>query len=226
MKSGGNLGKLTLLSILVIVIGIFLIPQKCLAVGLGIYFPALGRGSSTVEWSQGGESVDFHPSVNHFGYGFVFDTRVENPGIFNYRLNLGYDKANFTEEGETYDYDLSCYSINNTFGFAVLQTELVRLWLGPQLSLLYMTYSEDYPDGDVQVNLFGIGFAPVLGANFNFGRLISVCPELGYHFSFLEGNSIRDWDGVIDSFEIDWNMRTSEYFMRLNIIFRVNDYFF
>jgi hypothetical protein len=214
-----------LIKVSAMVICIFMVwlPKKCFAVGLGIYVPAIGSGSSTVKWSQGGESANFHPDVSNFGYGLVFDTRVANPGIFNYRLSLGYENANFTEAGQTYEYDFSRFSMDHTFGFAFLQTDNVRLWLGPQLLLVYMTYNEKYSDGDVEVNLYGIGIAPVLGANFNLGSVISLSPELGYRFSILRGESERRWDTSIDPFKIDWNVNINEYFLRLNLILRIND---
>jgi hypothetical protein len=216
--------KITSLLLTLAILGLFCIPNESSAVGLGIYIPTVGTGTSTLKI----EDFEFPNDIDnsHFGFGFVLDTKVANPGVFNYRLHIGFESfelgnSNFREDNELDD-NLSRYSIDNTFGFAVLQSSVVRLWLGPQIRLSYMHYSNDYID----LNLIGLGFAPVLGVNFNMGDVFTLAPELGYRFSFYGGtNSYNSDDYWLTDDEEDWTLNNREFFIKLNIIFRINDYY-
>jgi hypothetical protein len=200
-------------------------PKECQSSGIGIYFLSLGNGSSDIQWSRGGESADYQADYKYLGYGIVFDSRVASPGIFSYRLSLGYANADFVYN-TIYKFDFSNYSMSNIFCFTIFQSKHIRLWLDPQFELMYMKCREDYSDGNGKVDLYRIGLSPVLGVNFNIGSLISVCPEIGYRFSYLEGQSIRHWNVNIDSYKIDWEVNTNECFFRLNMLLRFNDLFY
>lgn len=201
----------------------FCLPNVSSAVGLGIQIPTIGSGTSTA--TIGDEELS-DTDNNHFGFAFVFDTKLANPGVFNYRLQIGYES--FKLENEYYysimnnpDDNLSRFSIDNTFGFAVLQTSIVRLWLGPQIRLSYMTYSDNF----IELDLFGIGFAPVIGSNFNMGSFFTLAPELGYRFSIYSG-LISTTEAWITEDSEDYKLINREFFIKLNIIFRLNDYYF
>jgi hypothetical protein len=154
------------------------------------------------------------------------DTRVARAGVFNYRLNLGYESVDY---GFDNDEKFSRISLDNTFGFGVLQTRIVRLWLGPQVRLAYMRYYYEYDSGNgsSEINLVGLGLAPVFGANFNLGSVISICPELGYRFEFYGGQESYNYDDGFysSSDEIDYVSVNREFFIKLSIIFRINDVF-
>ena len=214
--------KITTLLIILALLTFFSLPIDSFATGLGIQIPAIGSGTSSA--TSGNEELT-DTDNSHFGFAFVFDTKVANPGVFNYRLQIGYES--FKLDNDTYysilkdpDDDLSRFSADNTFGFAVLQTRIVRLWIGPQIRLSYLTYSDTFID----LNLFGIGLAPVIGANFNMGRFFTLSPELGYRFSSYSG-LISTTDAWITEDSEPYKLSNSEFFIKLNIIIRINDYY-
>jgi hypothetical protein len=203
------------------VICLFFYSPSLHATGLGIQIPSIGSGSAhyEVDWDNDGTTED-DLDISHVGFGFVLDTRVANPGVFNYRLNLNYENADLGNEDQWGD-GFSRFAIDNTFGFAVLQSPVVRMWLGPQIRIAYMKFSQD--NYYSEVNSIGFAFAPVLGANFNLGSVVSLCPELGYRFSFYVGSLTFDEEYMNE--EGTWTMNNNEFFLRFNILFRINDYY-
>ena len=226
--------KLIKVIILIAALILMIMPHDSSAVGLGIFIPTVGSGSTTLEIDSPNEFgvQTYEPDISHFGFGFVLDTRVANPGVFHYRLHIGYEsvnlgEANFTQSNRLND-NFSRFSIDNTFGFAVLQSEVVRLWLGPQIRLSYMGYNKEESGVNLDVNLIGIGVAPVLGANFNLGDVFTLAPELGYRFSVFGGklSVTENYVGIDYDYSQDWTLNTREFYIKLNIIFRINDYYF
>lgn len=231
---GKIINKLVICAILVL----FCMPFNSMATGLGIYIPTVGSGSTSLDISSSDlfEDHTINPDISHFGFGFVLDTKVANPGVFNYRLNIGYESVtlDFNDDPGYLDYNyfindkFSRYSIDNTFGFAVLQSEIVRLWLGPQIRLSYMRFNREFESGNLNINLINFGIAPVLGANFNLGGVFTLAPELGYRISIYGGSlSISDILIMSDnSYDENWSLSAKEFYLKLNIIFRINDYYF
>ena len=70
---------------------------------------------------------------------------------------------------------------------------------------------------------YGIGFgiAPVLGANFNFGKVFTVALDLGYRFSSFAGAWEYDSDSYYDS--NDFTKSSNMFFVNLSLIFRMGD---
>lgn len=201
-------------------LGLLIVTNTSFATGLGIQIPSIGSGTANYTVEGDYEDSDYEMDLSHIGIGFVLDTRVANPGVFNYRMNINYETVDLGNEDQWKD-GFNSFSIDNTFGFAVLQTTVVRMWIGPQIRIAYMRFShDDYP---VDVNLIGLALAPVLGANFNLGRVVSLCPELGYRFSFYGGS--MSWDSEYDIDDRAWTMNNREFFLRFNILFRINDYY-
>ncbi len=67
----------------------FLTPTTSEAVGYGAYFE-YGHGTGHVE-PVGGD-IEF--DENKYGFGFALDTNVAKNSLFNYRLNIGYQRKN------------------------------------------------------------------------------------------------------------------------------------
>ena len=73
--------------------------SSAMAVGAGMYF-SYGHGWGNVEdddfddlWDDGlPYTFDFEENV--FGVGFTFDTNVAKNRLFNYRLEIGYERVN------------------------------------------------------------------------------------------------------------------------------------
>ena len=75
-------------------------------------------------------------------------------------------------------------NIVNTFGFGVLRTEKVRLWVGPRINIAY-----DWDTGDDGWNRLGFefGVAPAVGVNVNLGRLVSLAADVDYRVATTFG---------------------------------------
>jgi len=204
--------KLTRYALALVVISLFLIPQSTQATGLGLYLPSWGNGTSTISYDEGYErEID----IDHIGIGFVLDTKVASRGVFNYRLHLGFESAQYGELEDKF----SRFALDNTFGFGIVQSKAVRLWLGPSIRLAYQTYSSE----SLNINSFGLGLAPVLGLNINLGSVVSICPEFGFRFMFLGGE--EEYDSYYYSDFESFTSTERYFFVNLALIFRIGDVF-
>jgi len=209
--------KLARYTLALVVITLFLVPQSSQATGLGLYLPSWGNGSSTITYDYDDE---FDRDLSHVGIGFVLDTRVARQGVFNYRLHLGFESADYQRIEK-----FSRFAIDNTFGFGVVQSRVLRLWLGPSIRLAYQSYSDEYSE----LSAFGFGLAPVLGMNFNIGNVLSICPEIGFRFTFFEGSESSEYYdsyyGYYDYYDADVRSVDRQFFINLAILFRIGDVF-
>lgn len=159
-------------------------PVSSSAVGLGVYV-----GESRVEYDTDFDSID----ADIRSFGFVLDSAVAADRVFNYRLELGYGRS---------EYDLpldmtiktDVYTINNTFGFGVVRTRVVRLWLGPQLGIYY-------EDGDGFWDAFGINVGPALGLNIHLGPVVSLSfsayGRYGYYYIDFDDGDYDDTQWIV-----------------------------
>lgn len=220
------------LTVIIGLIAVISLPKNANAFGIGIYLPVYGSGSGTftlVDYDDA--KVDYDWEYNG-GFGIVLDTKVAKRGLFNYRLNLGMVNTNQTFGDADYSNTLEgfkYYMFDNTFGFGIVQTKIVRVWLGPQLGLAFMSYkdSDDYSDNSW--NAVGFTFAPVLGANFNFGRMFTVAMDMGYKFSSFAGTAESTY--YDDSYGYDvtdsdsFTQSHKGFFINLSLILRLGDVF-
>jgi hypothetical protein len=155
------------------------------ATGIGIFYKA-GYGASDweVEWSDrvnNAREVQRKDST-HTGVGFVMDTALAKNKTFNYRLNLGYEKIAYKPGDGVFRYDLKGLVLDNDFGFAVVRSPVFRLWLGPEVRI---SWYQGHLNSDINydIRLFGLGFGPVIGANFNIGPVVTLSFKGGYLFT-------------------------------------------
>lgn len=123
---------------------------------------------STFNLARSSSSVDYSG-----GAGFVLDTAV-GEGRFNYRLNFGYD--NVIDSGSRFVTGPSMHRIiiSNAFGFGLIKTEKVRIWMGPEVGL--SCQFNTYRDRKFFV-IFQAG--AVLGINLNAGNGFTFSVEFG-----------------------------------------------
>jgi len=221
--------KRNVFSTAVIVLSLFfLLPNNAFSFGIGIYSPVFGTGSGdgTLSFDDFDDETDFDFESDHGGIiGIVLDTRVARRGTFNYRLHLGVERGD--NDYMVDDGAFNRYVLDNTFGFGVVQTRVVRVWLGPQLRLAAISHTDDENDYTFEVSGVEFGLAPVLGVNVNIGRVMTIAAELGYRFSGLAGS----WEYSYSDFEYDYSntgtfsMSERTFFINLAVIFRVGDVF-
>jgi hypothetical protein len=179
-----------------------------MATGFGFY-GTLGKGTIRFDkeiysWVDP-DSDNSREDTEFIGAGMVLDSAVARDRVFNYRLNVGYEKLkvefdrpeseiNLPESGLD---QLESVVIDQDFGLAIYRSDLTRIWFGPELRIFF---SHDE---------FGMGLGPVLGINLHTGREASVALKLGFLFSDFA-------DGVFSS---DYE-KESHAFVNLAVLFR------
>jgi len=168
------------------------------SVGLGAYI----NGSGGKTWHQSGalQVADYYGLKHRYmkasgsvacGAGLMVDTDPDSDGIFNYRLNIGYDRANVHAANRI---DLNRVNFINTFGFRLFRNETIKLWLGPQLGINYWWGKESRVTHDVimtpllfalpvsyqrKYQMFGGVGGIALGTNVNLSGGVTLSIEAG-----------------------------------------------
>ena len=197
------------------------------AAGLGIAFHS-GFGQTTYN--------DFDADASQFGINFIFDTNVSKNNIFNYRLNFGIEFFNhdFTYEYSYYDYyyGMTFYDYydgsfdglrivtDHTFGFGIVKSSVIRLWMGPNVRLGFIA-------GDNAGITLGGGLT-ILGLNFNMGSVFTLALEAGYMFDadiYFDSiyNEIYNYNAG-SWFEYNEDSGLNNLFVaKLSFLFRIHD---
>lgn len=223
------------------VFGLLMCVANAHAFGIGPYVEfASGSGSFNEDGAQiymRGDDGDIDTDIS--GFGFVMDSNLSKPKLFNYRFSLGYNTVDYPDEIDGWN-----VSLDNTFGFGIVKTDRFRLWIGPQIHLsygkmeiplyddgysyYYSFYDSDYYDeitDDVDVIGYGIGL--VTGANFNLPRVGSICAELGARY---QGNVTDTYEEEVSyyygygygySYEetVDYSYDETVIFFKLSFMF-------
>ena len=203
------------LLIVLLVFG-FMAPQAS-AIGLGGYF-SVGSGSG--EWDAEDEDDnewDIETDDTGSGFGFVLDTAVAKDRVFNYRLNIGYERKDYEDEnGNTLEIDN--FVVVNDFGFGVVRTPQIRLWLGPELKITSGSGEIDNND-DFEVDLVSVGIGPVVGLNVHVGKLVTLGFKTGLLFESIVGKGEDD----TRDYTVDYTGDDTYFYFNFAIIFRIND---
>lgn len=196
------------------------------AAGMGIYVPVSVGDSGSYTQNYDNDlipdqeiDIDYKPSA---GVGIAFDTNLGRDRVFNYRLGLEYMKREIdAEDGVSCSGDCDFgarLNMVHTFGFALLKTETVRLWMGPRINIAYEWDSGD--NGYVREN-FELGVAPALGINVNLGRLVTLGADLDYRVAGTAGA----WDSDIALDGGSFSGSTQGATARFYLLFRFNEKF-
>jgi len=173
-------------------------PAVVNAGGIGLYVPiSFGDTTDVSVTPDFGAKDDFDATLEYkstAGFGLTYDSNLGKDKLFNYRLGLEWMTRTLDTtkvDGTSYncdgDCDMSRFQIVQTFGFGVLRTEMVRLWVGPRINLGY-NYA-DQVNGSVETKNFNLeaGIAPAVGINLNFGRWFAIAADLDYRFAYTGG---------------------------------------
>lgn len=182
-----------------------------MATGFGFY-GTVGKGTIRLEnwestaWMDPDADSTTREDAEFLGAGMVLDSAVARDRVFNYRLNVGYEKMKIEFDRED-EIDLpesgldqlESVVIDQDFGLAVYKSDSSRIWFGPELRIFF-SHDES-----------GIGIGPVLGINLHTGREASVALKMGFLFSDFSDNG---W-----LFASDYE-KESHAFVNLAILFR------
>ena len=215
------------------------------ATSIGVY---LSRGIGDTDFNESYDDDDLwydlesSGDAKFFGFGFILDTAVAKDKVFNYRLQIGYENAeydidsvynedlniNISANVSNFELDIDRFVIDNTFGFGIVRIPNFRLWIGPQLRIGYMS-----GDGtltfihgtkrNLDFDGLVLGIAPVIGANFNFINNLTIGVDLGYRFNFFAGSLDKTSSSSFDSGNFYGNDDT--FFINFAFIYRFNDNF-
>ncbi|HEB32572.1 MAG TPA: hypothetical protein ENI15_17145 [Spirochaetes bacterium] len=215
---------ISLVGLLLLVL--MLVSTQAMAVGIGIY-GGLGKASNARV-----RNADLKPTAateeSHMlaGLGFVLDTAVAKNQLFNYRLNIGFEKWNWgddTLQNITTAEPLR-FGIYNTFGFGIIRTRLIRFWLGPQLGLTLFTEPATKTGTFLDLfqltdnnGAFGSTLGLATGVNINIGEKFTVSIDGGarrWTYRYLNANPTQLGER---------RARTHEYYGNVSVMFRIND---
>lgn len=126
---------------------------------------------------------------NEFAIGFSMDTNVAADRLFNYRLDFGFHRSMWVNDDDPLDRVLALalgrpsgssngIMLNNVFGFGVLRTPAVRVWLGPAIRMNFDYY------GDGEAFDYQLGIGPQLGINFNMGSVFTIVLSSAYNYKW------------------------------------------
>jgi len=141
------------------------------------------------------EDADAERSL--FGFGLLIDTAVAKDKLFNYRLQLGIASGSISIDGTQYSKSIGLteYHMYHSFGFGIVRTDGLRLWLGPQLGLGQARGSYSYAgkSGMKYIETFA-SIGAVLGLNAHVSERVSLGFTGGARNNFTEVNYSTDND--------------------------------
>ncbi len=211
-----------------VLILLFIFLLECLihrdagAAGFGFY-GSVGEGNAT--WSPE-SGPDFKKDTSHLGFGLALDTAPARDRLFNYQLNIGYERAAHRNSNAWGTADFDCFVISNNFGFGTLITPTTRLWFGPEVRLVWADGSASISSYKIQ--MFGLGVGPVIGINFNVGDNQTFVVKTGY----LLMNYVGEGDGfyspatntvTANSTRYDYDVSEKMVYVTLEFLFRTSD---
>ena len=214
---------------------LLVLPMVVSAAGMGVYIPfSIGDSSSVTVSDDNSYSSDFDADIDYksaAGIGFVFDSNIGKDKLFNYRVGIEYQKTTRDTYGDdegsgscTQFCDMTRLNLVQTFGFGVLRTPTVRLWVGPRINIAWNYQSTDYDvgyyDNTYTEAAFEFGIAPAVGVNVNLGRLVSLAFDVDYRFAAVVGGYDN---GEFDSGTYSGGTRGAT--ARFSVLFRFGETF-
>ena len=183
---------------------ILMLATVAMAFGIGGYM-TVGGGNSSYDYSK----YEYFATGNlkksedwAIGGGLIMDSNLASDRIFNWRMKLGGERLTADRESEM---RLTRLHMQHVFGFGIVRTENVRLWLGPQIGASY-----SWGDRTKERYYYGIAplgltwqklFYPALLSPYNYGYgifrdHIPIIQYGGIDFGFVLGLNINLGDYV------------------------------
>lgn len=189
---------------LITLIILFLTHINANATGFGFYTTAANSGDATWDhWNNGSHS---DTGIDQKEFGIMLDTAVARDKLYNYRLQIAFSDVSY--DGADYD----GISLMNTFGFGIVRTQSMRLWIGPQIGFKGLD-AKNQPR-----SISGTEFGMATGLNYHISPKISLTAEAGIRAGISDEGDNNDGT---DYFDVD----EKRYFINIGILFRINDDF-
>jgi len=193
-------------------------PRVAAAAGLGLY-GAAGSGDATwdSDYSDGNSSkVD--KDVRFRDFGIILSTLSSETSVFDYRLNIGAGSLKAMPGRGTHTYDLHGVVVDNDFGFGIIRTSALRVWLGPEVRIAHRT-GDDGSNGVTyrHVKQYGAGLGPVLGMDVNLGAGLFLALKGGFLANYYQGTGDNVQPAGSDA---DFHVRETIGYFQVGIIFR------
>jgi hypothetical protein len=170
-------------------------PMIVNAMGIGIYTPLSLKenisGTTKLKNDYSSNEYDYnYKNDTAIGLGIAFDTNLKENILFNYRLGVEYLQPK--PKHVSYNYNNHRIHFVNTFGFGVLHTENIKLWIGPRINTGFEFGRSNYDDGSKSTHVrYEFGFAPAFGINLNLDS-VTLAADIDYRYAFNIGSSDND----------------------------------
>lgn len=158
--------------------------------GVGVYIPySLGID---VERTNEYAGTDIKSKYNYTldkksGIGFAVGTNLAKDKVVGYKFAVEYTHPKATGWRETADK----IEMLHTFEFAVINTDVVKLWVGPRVNIGYETFD----NGIYDRRGTEIGIAQAVGININLKEHFTIAFDVDYKYA----KQIGSWNQGIDS---------------------------
>jgi hypothetical protein len=194
--------------------------------GVGGSF-SYGDGDGDVD-----DTDDFFPdldtSADYFEVGFTYDSNLAADRLFNYRmsLNLQLVEQELSLGPISADIDGTGFSLNQLFGFGLIRTKNVRVFVGPTIHLGVTIFDDEQAGVDIEEVLVVAAIGPEVGVNLHLGRRLTMSLT-GYYRYGLQVQAFdspisgtNQSDGVFTGDEHRVGLTTAIYFRFGNDQFR------
>ncbi len=156
----------------------FFFGTSAMAMGVGY---SLHYGLGENYWLKAA-TKNLSSRIGNAGLGITMDTNLAKDKLLNYRMDLdiGFGVDVYKESSYFFKYDNPPFlAINtvHTLGFGVYRSQIVRVWLGPQISLGGMFGAPNIYGGFNKAHAaWGIngGLGGALGLNVNIGEIFTI----------------------------------------------------
>jgi hypothetical protein len=156
----------------------------------------------------GGAALDLLDR-NELAVGISFDSNLaREDDLFNFRFDIGYHRASFASGvSDAVFGDSNGAMLNGAFGFGLLRTSGMRLWLGPALRMNFDYY------GASELFDYQLGIGPQVGLNFNLGGNATVTLSTAYNYK---------WGWLVDTSIFDAGVESHrDHYVMVNLSFYI-----
>jgi len=159
---------------------VILLCLRAEAIDFGLYG---SLGSGTADWKgstifSGYQSYQMRSRLT--GAGCMIDTAVAPEGLFNYRLNAGYEALVFKSRDAPRSIRMNSLVVDQDFGFAIQEPGTKhRIWIGPELRVAYARGRSSLSTSE-RFTMIGLGLGPAIGVNIRLADSFPVSFKASY----------------------------------------------